>query len=451
MGPGKVEGCQQQGQEQPPFFAHGEFLGQDKGNSQFLAARQGCLLKNNLAVTCAAAPGQKLIGSSRHLSLHSAGPKSTAMASSQRFLALDVFRGMTVCFMIIVNTSGNGPTTWAPLEHAAWHGFTPTDLVFPSFLFAVGNAMSFVMARWAEKSQAEVLGKIFKRTLLIFLIGYLMYWFPFVRKIDGHLVLAPISHTRILGVLQRIALCYGIASLLIYYLKPKGALAVSILLLLGYWALLYLFGVPGQELTMTGNAGIRLDKFLMGEDHMYHGEGIAFDPEGWLSTLPAIANVVAGFWAGSFVQRQGRTYEGLAKLLLAGFGLLVLAYFWDLGLPINKKLWTSSFVVYTVGLDCIILSAVIYCIDFLHRTRWTRFFEVFGKNPLFIYILSEILVTILYMIPMPGQRNLFHWLYGNIFRHAGAYFGAFLFAVTYMLVCWIVGYWLDKRKIYVRV
>jgi predicted acyltransferase len=373
------------------------------------------------------------------------------MTSSQRFLALDVFRGMTVCFMIIVNTSGNGATTWSPLQHAAWHGFTPTDLVFPSFLFAVGNAMSFVMSRWAEKSQAEILGKIFKRTFLIFLLGYLMYWFPFVRMVDGHLAFAPIGHTRILGVLQRIALCYGAASLLIYYLKPRGALLVSVFLLLAYWALLFLFGVPGQELTMTGNAGIRLDKFLMGEAHMYHGEGIAFDPEGWLSTLPAIGNVVAGFLVGSFVQRKGKSYEGLAQLLLAGFALMTVAYFWDLVLPINKKLWTSSFVLYTVGLDCIILAAVIYLTQFLEKTRWTPFFVVFGKNPLFIYLLSELLVTILFMIPMPPKTNLFRWLYAHVFRHFGDYSGAFLFAVCYMLLCWSVGYWLDKRKIYVKV
>ena len=153
------------------------------------------------------------------------------MSTNQRFLALDVFRGMTLCFMIIVNNAGSEQFSYAPLKHAAWHGFTPTDLVFPSFLFAVGNAMSFVMAKWDGLQQSQVLKKIFKRTLIIFLLGYLMYWFPFIRLDEqGHIIMAPISHTRILGVLQRIALAYGIASLMIYYLKPKATFIITIVI-----------------------------------------------------------------------------------------------------------------------------------------------------------------------------------------------------------------------------
>ena len=378
------------------------------------------------------------------------------MAPSQRFLSLDVFRGMTICFMIIVNTSGNGATTFAPLMHANWHGFTPTDLVFPSFLFAVGNAMSFVMVKWAALSQKQVLWKIFKRTFLIFLLGYLMYWFPFFHFEKGHgWVFNPVSHTRILGVLQRIALCYGIASLMIYYLKPKWVLGSIILILVVYKFLLTGFG----DLTLEGNAVLTLDKWIMGEDHLYHGEGIAFDPEGWLSTMPSIANVVFGYFAGSYIQQksrpneitaQGKNYEGLTHLLLAGFVMMVLAYFWDSSFPINKKLWTSSFVLYTVGLDLIILACIIYVIDFLQQTKWTYFFQVFGKNPLFIYLLSEVGVIILFMIPV-GNESLYKWLYEHVFSLAGAYTGAFLFAVWWMLTCWIVGWWMDKKRIYVRV
>ncbi|MBS1918030.1 MAG: DUF5009 domain-containing protein [Bacteroidetes bacterium] len=373
-------------------------------------------------------------------------------SSNQRFLALDVFRGMTLCFMIIVNTAGSEQFSYAPLKHAAWHGFTPTDLVFPSFLFAVGNAMSFVMAKWVNLQQSQVLGKIFKRTFIIFLLGYLMYWFPFIGvNSEGHVALLPIANTRILGVLQRIALAYCIASLLIYYFKPKTAVIISIIILILYWPVMYFFGDASDPLSLTGNAGIKLDKWLMGEHHMYHGEGIAFDPEGWLSTLPAVANVVGGYVVGKFIQEKGKTYEGLAKLMLAGFGLLVIAYFWDLSFPINKKLWTSSFVLYTVGLDCIILSAVIYVIDFLGKTKWTYFFTVFGKNPLFIYLLSEIGATTLYIFHTEPRVSVYHWLYENIFKHAGLYFGSFLFAVSFMLVCWLVGYFLEKKKIYVRV
>src|SRR5579872_6928891 len=160
--------------------------------------------------------------------------------TKQRSLALDIFRGMTVCFMIIVNTPGSENFSYAPLQHAHWHGFTPTDLVFPSFLFAVGNAMSFAMAKWNTLSQAEVLGKIFRRTAIIFLCGFLLYWFPFYHtdRTTHEMVFSPISHTRILGVLQRIALAYCIASLLIYYFKPRNVISISIAILLLYWALM---------------------------------------------------------------------------------------------------------------------------------------------------------------------------------------------------------------------
>ncbi|MEO6290736.1 MAG: DUF5009 domain-containing protein [Ginsengibacter sp.] len=370
----------------------------------------------------------------------------------QRNLSLDVFRGMTICFMIIVNTPGNSATTFSPLLHAQWHGFTPTDLVFPSFLFAVGNAISFGTHKWETHKQSQVVLRILKRTALIFLLGYLMYWFPFFRLDKNHNIISfPMSETRIMGVLQRIALCYGIASLMLYFLKTRATIIISIALLLLYWMILYQFGDAADPLSMQGNAGIRLDKWLMGDAHLYHGEGIAFDPEGWLGTLPAIGNVVGGFVVGKWVQKKGNTYEGLTKLLLAGFALLVCGYFWDLLFPINKKLWTSSFVVYTVALDCIILATLTYITQLEKKVSWTKFFEVFGKNPLSLYLLSELLVTVLYMIPVSSNSSLFSWIYNNIFSHAGAYFGSLLFAIAYMLLCWTVGYWMDKRKIYIRV
>jgi predicted acyltransferase len=254
-----------------------------------------------------------------------------------------------------------------------------------------------------------------------------------------------------LGVLQRIALAYCIAALLIYYFKPGMVISISISILLLYWAVLLMGGDAPNPLAMTGNLGYKLDLWLMGPNHMYHGEGVAFDPEGWLSTLPSVVNVTFGYLVGKFIQEKGKSFEGLTKLLLIGFSLIVIGYFWDLSFPINKKLWTSSFVVYTVGIDCVIISAIIYVVDFLGRTNWTKFFTVFGKNPLFIYLLSELGATILYVIrPEPGV-SLYSWIYLHIYRHAGLYLGSFLFAVSWMLICWIVGYYLDKKKIYVRV
>jgi predicted acyltransferase len=371
---------------------------------------------------------------------------------TQRFQALDVFRGMTVCFMIIVNTPGNGETTFSPLLHAQWHGFTPTDLVFPSFLFAVGNAMSFVMLKWASMPQSQVLQKIFKRTFIIFLLGYLMYWFPFFKYEDGAYSAFPFAETRVFGVLQRIALCYGAAALLFYYLKPKTVYWLGAIMLLLYWGLAYwLAPDTATALTLEGNATLHLDKALIGENHMYHGEGIAFDPEGLLSTLPAIVNVIVGFAAGKFIQDKGKNYEMLAKLLLAGFVLLIAAYSWNLVFPINKKLWSSSFVLHTVGLDLLILSLVIYIIDFLGKNKWAYFFEVFGKNPLFIYLLSEIIAILLWFFQIGDGQPLYSWAFQTFFRHFGGYMGSLLFALTVMMICWTTGYIMDKRKWYVRV
>lgn len=369
---------------------------------------------------------------------------------TQRFTALDVFRGMTICLMIIVNTPGDSVNTFSPLLHAKWHGFTPTDLVFPSFLFAVGNALSFVMKKWEQQSNGAVVAKILKRTVIIFLLGYLMYWFPFFKHENGHWELSPISHTRILGVLQRIALCYCFAALMLHFLKPRVTIIISVILLLLYWGLCFWFGDPFDPLGMQTNAGFYLDRWLMGDYHMYHGEGVPFDPEGWLSTLPAIVNVVGGYVAGDFIQRKGKNYESISKLAIAGFCLLVIAYFWNFIFPINKKLWTSPFVLHTVGLDCLILSVVVYVIDIRKSTGWTYFFEVFGRNPLSIYLLSEVLMTILERIEV-GNESVRTSIYQHVFSYAGPYWGSLLFAIAYMLLCWLVGWWMDKRKIYIRV
>jgi predicted acyltransferase len=376
------------------------------------------------------------------------------MAEQQaRYLALDVFRGMTICFMIIVNSPGSWDIAYAPLLHASWHGFTPTDLVFPSFMFAVGNAMAFVMHKFENQPDSVFWRKVLKRTLIIFLLGFLMYWFPFFhRGADGGLELNELSKTRIPGVLQRIALSYFFASVIIHFTSKRFAIWFSVFALLAYWILAYMFGDPNDPYSLTGNAGLRLDLWLFGPDHLYHGEGIAFDPEGLLSTLPAIVNVIFGYLAGDFIRKNGNSYETIAKLMLVGAGLLFVALTWNMVFPINKKLWTSSFVLLTVGLDLLILPTLIYLIE-LRRSRgkWTYFFVVFGRNPLFIYLLSEILLIVLYMIPV-GDTSLQQWFYNNVLLAFSSPINAsLLFALLFMLVNWSVGYVLDKKQIYVKV
>lgn len=374
------------------------------------------------------------------------------MAEQQsRYLALDVFRGMTICFMIIVNSPGSWDIAYGPLLHAPWHGFTPTDLVFPSFLFAVGNAMAFVMYKFDNQPNSVFWKKTLKRTVLIFLFGYLMYWFPFFKEAEGGGLnfseIRPWSTTRIPGVLQRIALCYFFASVILHFGSKKFAVWFSVFALLGYWIISYAFG----DYTLAGNAGLKLDLLLFGEGHLYHGEGVAFDPEGLLSTLPAIVNVIAGYFAGDFIRRQGNTYETISKLMIAGSVLILVALTWDMAFPINKKLWTSSFVLLTVGLDLLILPVLIYVIEIYHSQKWTYFFVVFGRNPLFIYLLSEILLISLYIIPV-GDKRVPQWLNDDVFgSFASPVNASFLFAFFFMLTNWVVGYLLDKKKIYVKV
>jgi predicted acyltransferase len=374
------------------------------------------------------------------------------MSINQRNLALDVFRGMTICFMIIVNSPGTWDIAYAPLLHAKWHGFTPTDLVFPSFLFAVGNAMAFVMYKYESQDSSVFWRKTLKRTALIFIIGYLMYWFPFFREsADGSLELRPVAETRILGVLQRIALCYFFASVIVRYCSAKVVVALSAAFLLIYWMIMWAFGDPNDPYSLIGNAGLQLDLALFGEKHLYHGEGVAFDPEGLLSTLPAIVNVIVGYLAGDYIRKNGTTYESIAKLLMAGAILIFIALTWHMAFPINKKLWTSSFVLLTVGLDLILLPILMYWIELRKKQKWTYFFVVFGKNPLFIYLLSEILLITMYLIPV-GESTLAGWFYRSFFSSfANPVNASFLFALFFMLTCWAVGWLLDKKKIYIKV
>jgi len=348
--------------------------------------------------------------------------------------------------MIIVNTPGNHETTFAPLLHATWNGFTPTDWVFPTFMFVVGNAMSFSLAKYSEKGNVAFFKKIFYRSAVIFLLGYLMYWFPFFHESEGTIVFNPISETRIFGVLQRIALGYFFASIILHFWKIKGAILFSIVALLGYWGLLSYFG----DYTLLGNAVLKLDLALFGSNHLYHGEGVAFDPEGLLSTLPSIVNVICGYIVGMFIREKGNTFETISKLMIAGTIFLFVALSWDMVFPINKKLWTSSYVLFTVGLDLLILPIILFVIEINKIKRWAYFFEVLGKNTLFIYLLSEVGIVFFWIFNVENV-SLYGWLYQNVFRLVGEYFGSLLFAVSWLLTCWLIGYWMDKKKIYIKV
>lgn len=375
----------------------------------------------------------------------------SATGKSQRYFALDVLRGMTIALMVVVNNPGSWGDIYSPFHHAAWHGFTVTDLVFPTFLFVIGNAMSFSLRKYEKRSEGEFLKKVFKRSLLIFLIGLFLSAFPFFYRSEGQLVLKDLSEMRIMGVLQRIALCYLFASLIIDYLKLKKAIIVSSLILLGYWFVMWFFGDHPDPYSLQNNAALKFDLLVFPKENLWTGFGMPFDPEGLLSTFPAIVNVVAGYAAGVFIQKSGNRLSTVLKL--AGFGLLflVIAQAWDIYFPINKGIWTSSFVMYSTGWDLLLLGALILIIEIAGFKNWTYFFEAFGKNPLFIFIMSGVVVMLMSILWIDGQ-SLKPWLYENLYLswlHGKN--ASLAYAFSYMLLMWLLGYWLDKKKIYIKV
>lgn len=388
-----------------------------------------------------------------------------------RYRSLDIFRGATVCLMILVNNPGTWQHVYDPLEHASWHGLTPTDLVFPFFLFAVGNAMAFVLPRLKEQGDAAFWRKVIKRTLIIFAIGLFLNWYPFFRYTDGQLAFInwvnpenPDKGVRILGVLQRIALCYFFASIIAYYLKPKVAWLVSILMLLIYWAIC-LLGNPADPFSMEGWVGNRLDKAILGIAHMYKGEGVPFEPEGFLSTIPAIVQVVFGYFTGVYIKNNSTTvstdtadnpaiYKMLTGLFVAGVAFLVAGFCWDMVFPINKKIWTSSYVIYVNGLAMLTIATMIYLVEVKKVKGFlSSFFEVFGKNPLFIYALSAFIPKTAGLFKSADGTTPWNWLYKKVLVHTpGApENGSLLYAICVIIFMWAVCYWLDKKKIYIKV
>ncbi len=382
---------------------------------------------------------------------------------NQRYYSLDVFRGATVALMILVNNPGTWSHIYSPLEHATWHGCTPTDLVFPFFLFAVGNAMAFVMPRFEQAGPAVFWRKVIKRTLLIFLIGLLLNWSPFVKWDGNSLVGKAWENIRIMGVLQRIALCYFFGSVIVFYGKTKGAFVISGILLLVYWFICNWLGTPGNPYSLQGYFGTAFDKSILGISHMYRGEGVAFDPEGLASTPAAIVQVVFGFMVGQYIQQKGKNYEMLANLLIAGVVLIFTGFCWDMVFPVNKKIWTSSYVMYTTGLAMLVIGTLIYLVEFKSvKGAWSKFFDVFGKNPLFIFVLSGFLPRVLALIRWTdhlddaGQNvytSPFPWFYNHICKNVAADLrvGSLVYALITIAFYWLIVYLLDKRKIYIKV
>lgn len=369
------------------------------------------------------------------------------MKTTQRYLALDVLRGITIAAMITVNNPGSWAHIYPPLEHSSWHGCTPTDLIFPFFLFVVGVSMFFSFSKYGNTLNRQSLIRVSKRTVLIFAIGIFLNSFPQWSK--------DFSHLRIMGVLQRIALVYGIASLIVLSVEKKQLYYIGSVILLLYWGIIFFFGT-GDPYSLQGNATIPFDTTILGENHLYKGFGIRFDPEGLLSTLPAIVTAILGYLAGSLIKGTEKSKVPFS-LMISGLIAIIAGLVWGQFFPINKPLWTSSYVLYAGGLASLVLAGLIWIIDLKGYKKWTTFFVVFGMNPLFIFALSGLwaitLVRIIHIESSNGKMlNAYSWIYQELFVPiAGQLNGSLLFALSHVLVFWLIGYVLYRNKIFIKV
>lgn len=385
----------------------------------------------------------------------------TATSKPKRLLALDILRGITIAGMILVNNPGSWGNIYAPLAHASWNGLTPTDLVFPFFMFIMGVSTYFSLRKYEFRPSGSALLKLLRRTAVIFLIGLAIAWFGmFLRGLlRGESLFDAVftfDHIRILGVMPRLALCYGVGSLLALYLKHKwipwciaGILVIyTILLLCGH----------GYEFSERNIISV-VDHHVLGPDHMYadtiDGVRLKFDPEGLLSTLPSIAHMLIGFVCGSWLIALKDNRDRINRLFILGtiltFAGLLLSY----GLPINKKIWSPTFVLTTCGLASSFLGLLIWIIDIKGKNKWCRFFEVFGINPLFLYCLGAVLSILIGSLPMPGtDTTIKGWAYNDVLLPLcgdDATLASLAFAISFVLVNWLIGLILYKKKIYIKI
>jgi predicted acyltransferase len=362
--------------------------------------------------------------------------------ASGRLMSLDVFRGMTVAFMIIVNTPGTWSHVFAPLRHAPWHGCTPTDLVFPSFLFISGVAMWYSLRKYNFEFSGPALFRILRRVALIFLVGLFLNIFPrFARDYDT---------LRIMGVLQRIALAWGLGAIVVLMVKRNYIWIATLVILIGYWALMYFFG-GSDPYSLEGNFARQVDIKILGEKHLYGGFGVPFDPEGLLSTIPAVATVLLGFIAGNLISSLGTSWKTVGWLAITGAAMIGAGLLWGQYFPINKPIWTSSYVLYAGGIGMMILALLFMIVDIWGLKGWTGFFNTFGTNALFTYVLAGIWTKTMLSIKI-GEVTLYNWIFTHICSplFENQKLASLLFAIMQVTLIWAFGYILYRKKIVIR-
>lgn len=383
--------------------------------------------------------------------------------ASSRLLSLDILRGITIAGMILVNNPGSWGAIYAPLRHAPWHGLTPTDLVFPFFMFIMGVSTFMSLRKFNFEPSKSAIWKIVRRTVLIFVLGLALTWFGQLCRglaAGENIITAAFRHfdtIRILGVLQRLALAYGFAALVAVLVKNKLIPWIITVLLIGYFLILQ-FG-HGFEMSEQNIISV-IDRALWGPKHMYKdwtpdGQRIALDPEGLLSSIPSIAHVLIGFLFGKLIVENKDNHRRVEKLLIWGtvlaFGGLLLQY----GCPINKKIWSPTFVLATCGFAAQLLGLLIWIIDINGKQKWSRFFHAFGVNPLIVFVFAGVLANLVANIRFSYSGEsvaVKTFIYQNLLQPwAGNYFGSLLYSLLFITVCWLFGYILYKKNIYIKI
>lgn len=390
-------------------------------------------------------------------------------STPSRLLSLDVMRGITIAGMILVNNPGSRGSIYAPLKHAAWDGMTPTDLVFPFFMFIMGVSMFLSYKKFEFKFSKHTFIKLLRRSVLLFLIGLFLNWFSlFARGMSGlHAENLPVidkiwqtasdfENLRILGVLQRLALVSFFGSVIVLTVKHKRIPSLIGFILISYWILLA--STKSYGLTEDSIVTI-IDRAILGANHLYtehlaDGTAIRFDPEGVVSTLPGIAHVLIGFMAGKMISVAKDNHQRIEKLFILGSVILFVGSLIAYGFPINKALWSSSYVLVSCGLAALLLGLLIWFIDIKGHKRWGVFFESFGVNPMFIYVVAGIFAVLMVNI---GFLNDGEWITLKGFVYSqwlsplfGNYFGSLVYAILFVGINWLLGHILYKRKIYFK-
>lgn len=371
-------------------------------------------------------------------------------SGQNRLLSLDVFRGITIAGMVLVNNPGTWSAIYLPLGHAEWHGITPTDYIFPFFLFIVGVAIPLGLGKRVEEGvNSAVYLKILRRTAIIFLLGLFLAAFPFF----------DLANLRIPGVLQRIAVCYLVASLIFIHTNWKQLTMIGVGLLLLYWLLMTIIPVPGCEITTINdkacNLAAYIDRAVFGENHIWKSAKV-FDPEGILSTIPAVVTTLSGVLTGMWLKTKKSDLEKVGGLFFFGVVLITLGWCWNFFFPFNKSLWTSSYVVYTSGLALCFLGFCYWLIDIKGYKKWSKPFVIFGVNALALFVFSGLFARILGVIKLTNAEgktiSLQKWIFDSIFLPLASPINASLAYAICFILFWLFLMWLLYRKrIFIKV